>query len=96
MNGGLKTVTVRIEGRVQGVWFRDSTRKEAQRLGVTGWVRNKRDGSVEVVAEGGEEEVKKLAAWCHHGPPSASVIQVDKMEEPWKGEFDSFDIVFSG
>ena len=84
-----------IEGRVQGVWFRDSTRREAQKLGVTGWVRNRRDGSVEVVAEGREEQVKRLAAWCHHGPPSASVRQVDEKEESWRGEFDSFDIVFS-
>lgn len=85
-----------IKGRVQGVWFRDSTRKKAQKLGLTGWVRNKRDGSVEVVAEGGEEQVKELAAWCRHGPPSAGVVQVDEKEEPWQGEFDSFDIVFSG
>jgi acylphosphatase len=83
-----------IEGRVQGVWFRDSTRREAQKLGVTGWVRNRRDGSVEVVAEGKEEEVKRLAAWCRHGPPSAGVRQVDEKEESWHGEFDSFEIVF--
>ena len=84
-----------IEGRVQGVWFRDSTRQEAQKLGITGWVRNKRDGSVEAVIEGMEEQVKKLVAWCHHGPPSASVRHVVENAEPWRGEFDSFEIVFS-
>jgi len=58
-----------IEGRVQGVWFRESTRREAERLGVRGWVRNRREGSVEVVAEGPEESVRKLVDWCHHGLP---------------------------
>lgn len=84
-----------IEGRVQGVWFRDSTRREAGRLGVCGWVRNRPDGSVEVLAEGREEGVRKLVAWCHRGPSGAAVTQVHESDEPWQGEFDSFDIVFS-
>ncbi len=83
-----------VEGRVQGVWFRDSTRREARSLGVYGWVRNRRDGSVEVVAEGPEGAVKRLVAWCHEGPPAASVSRVQEKEEAWTGEFDSFDIVF--
>ncbi len=83
-----------IEGRVQGVWFRDSTRSEAQALGVSGWVRNRRDGSVEAVAEGPEDQVKKLVSWCHQGPPRAKVSRVHETREEWKGEFDSFDIVF--
>jgi acylphosphatase len=84
-----------IEGRVQGVWFRDSTRHEAKALGVSGWVKNRRDGAVEVVAEGPEEKVRELVAWCRHGPPHAVVTGVREREEPWQGEFDSFDIVFS-
>ena len=84
-----------IEGRVQGVWFRDSTRREAGRLGLTGWVRNRADGTVEVLAEGPEERVRQLVAWCHHGPPHAGVSRVHETEEVWQGEFGAFDIVFS-
>jgi acylphosphatase len=83
-----------IEGRVQGVWFRDSTRSKALALGVSGWVGNRRDGSVEAIAEGPEDQVKKLVSWCHQGPPLAKVLRVHEIREEWKGEFDSFDIVF--
>jgi acylphosphatase len=84
-----------IEGRVQGVWFRESTRREAERLGVHGWVRNRRDGSVEVVAEGPEENVRNLITWCHHGPPSARVTRVRETPESFQGEFVSFEVVYS-
>jgi acylphosphatase len=83
-----------IEGRVQGVWFRDSTRREAVSLGVFGWVRNRPDGTVEVVAEGPEDKVGKLASWCNHGPPAAGVSHVHENREKWQGEFKFFDIVF--
>ncbi len=83
-----------IEGRVQGVWFRDSTRREAVSLGVFGWVRNRPDGTVEVLAEGPEDQVGKLTSWCNHGPPAASVSQVHESREKWQGEFKVFDIVF--
>jgi len=83
-----------IEGRVQGVWFRDSTRREAVGLGLTGWVKNRVDGGVEVVAEGPADRVNKLVAWCHHGPSYARVTDVYETREEWQGEFNSFDIVF--
>jgi acylphosphatase len=83
-----------IEGIVQGVWFRDSTRTKALTLGVCGWVRNRPEGSVEVLAEGPEDRVKKLVAWCHHGPPDADVSRVSETREQWRGEFDAFEIVF--
>ena len=83
-----------IKGRVQGVWFRDSTRKEALRLGVTGWVKNRSDGHVEMLAEGPEERVKELVAWCHHGPSNAIVSAVDETAEAWQGVYDSFEIVY--
>jgi len=82
-----------ISGRVQGVWFRDSTRGKARELGVHGWVRNRHDGDVEVLAEGPEEKVSQLIAWCHHGPPHAGVTLVKEIPEEWQGEFDSFNIV---
>jgi acylphosphatase len=84
-----------IEGRVQGVWFRESTRREAERLGVRGWVRNRREGTVEVIAEGPIENVRKLVEWCHHGPPSAQVIRVNETGERFQGEYGSFDVVYS-
>jgi acylphosphatase len=88
-------VRLMIEGRVQGVWFRESTRQEAERFGVHGWVRNRREGTVEVVAEGPEENVRKLVAWCHHGPPAARVARVHETAEIFQGEFISFDVVYS-
>lgn len=87
-------VHVIIKGRVQGVWFRDSTRREAIALGVTGWVKNLPGSAVEVVAEGPEGRVEKLVSWCHKGSDTAKVSHVEKTREKWKGEFDSFNIVF--
>jgi acylphosphatase len=84
-----------IVGRVQGVWFRESTRREASRLGVVGWVKNRPDGKVEVLAEGPEDAVRNLVTWCHQGPPTARVNRVLETEEAWRGEFTSFDIVYS-
>jgi len=83
-----------IEGRVQGVWFRESTRRKALSLGVYGWVRNLPDGTVEVVAEGDEDRVEELVKWCHKGPPAAEVINVIKKEEEYLGEFNDFDVVY--
>jgi acylphosphatase len=75
-----------VSGRVQGVFFRDSCRAEARRLGVHGWVRNRPDGTVEVVAEGARGPVGELAAWCHHGPPRAIVTNVAISDEEPAGE----------
>jgi len=83
-----------IEGRVQGVWFRESTRKEAVSLGVYGWVKNRPDGTVEALIEGPEDKVKKLVQWCRKGPPHAQVTQAHETQEEWEGEFSSFDVVF--
>ena len=69
-------------GRVQGVWFRDSTQERARARGVDGWVRNQRDGSVEAVFEGSPEAVEALVTWCREGPRSARVDALDVTEEP--------------
>lgn len=71
-----------VHGRVQGVWFRDSMRREAERLGVSGWVRNLPDGSVEAALEGDESAVERMIAWCDHGPPGARVLRVEMRSEP--------------
>ena len=83
-----------VEGRVQGVFFRAETREAASRFGVTGWVRNLYDGRVEAVFEGGEEEVERSVAWCHHGPPHASVTHVEVSREPYTGKFPTFSISY--
>ena len=83
-----------VEGRVQGVWYRDSTRRKAHELGLTGWVKNMRDGNVEIVIEGAEESIAELKKWCYDGPPNAVVTGIKETIEEFKGEFSSFDIVF--
>lgn len=76
---------VEVRGRVQGVFFRDTCREQARLLGVTGWIRNCWDGSVEAAFEGPEEGVARMVAWCHHGPPRAAVESVDVHDEPPEG-----------
>ncbi len=85
-----------VAGRVQMVFFRYSTCQEAQKLGVTGWVTNRPDGNVELVAEGTKEAVDALIEWCRTGPPNARVTSVEVSEESHTGEFDCFDTKYSG
>lgn len=85
-------IRARVEGRVQMVFYRYSTCEEAARLGVTGWVMNRRDGSVELVAEGPPDAVGALIKWCHRGPSGANVKNITTEEEPYTGEFSSFDV----
>jgi acylphosphatase len=66
----------RVEGRVQGVWFRESTRQQADRLGIRGYAINCPDGSVEVLACGEVDALNRLAEWLRHGPPTAQVRSV--------------------
>ena len=87
-------VRLRVEGYVQGVFFRASTREKAQELGVSGWVRNRWDGAVEVLAEGEKSQVAVLIRWCHKGPPGANVTHVSVEEELYQGEFTGFNILY--
>jgi acylphosphatase len=76
---------VLVKGRVQGVWFRDSCRSEAERRGVAGWVRNLSDGRVEAAFEGDDEMVEAMVEWCREGPPRAVVTAVEVVDEPVEG-----------
>ena len=80
-----------IHGRVQGVFFRQSTVDMARSLTLTGWVMNCPDGTVSVVLEGEPGAVKKAVEWCHHGPPAARVRHVEVAWHKARGEFDCFD-----
>ena len=75
-----------VHGRVQGVFFRDSSQTIAQELGVGGWVRNLSDGTVELVAEGRRRDVDSLVEWCRQGPPRAHVSRIDVTAEAPAGE----------
>ena len=81
-----------VEGTVQGVWFRESARREAEALGVTGWVRNLPDGRVEAVFEGTAAGVEAMVAWCRKGPANAKVERVQAWAEPPTSEFSSFAV----
>lgn len=87
-----KRAHVFVSGRVQGVCFRAATREEACRLGLTGWVKNCRDGRVEAVFEGVEENVDNAVEWCKSGPSGAEVTHVTVKELQATGEFISFTI----
>lgn len=88
-----KRIHLVVRGRVQGVYFRASAEREARQLGLTGWVKNRPDGAVELVAEGEEDQVKDFLTWAQHGPSTA---RVDKVETRWRsytGEYPEFQIL---
>ncbi len=89
----LKQVQIRVRGRVQGVFFRASTQREAKRLGLTGWVKNRPDKSIEMLAEGEEGGIKDLIAWAQTGPSAARVDNVDVRWRSFVGEYYDFRIV---
>jgi acylphosphatase len=74
-----------VRGSVQGVFFRDSCRREASSRGVAGWVTNRRDGAVEAVFEGEPDAVTAMVEWCSHGPRGADVSSVDESTEEPEG-----------
>jgi acylphosphatase len=81
-----------VRGRVQGVFYRSTALERARDLGLNGWVRNRVDGSVELVAEGEATSIAALRAWSTKGPPGAVVRAVEEIEEIETGEFTSFGV----
>lgn len=89
----MRRVEIHVRGLVQGVFFRDSARTEARRLGVTGWVRNRPDGRVELHARGEESAVAALIDWCRVGPPHAHVSGLEVTDlSPDESDADGFEI----
>lgn len=82
-----------VRGKVQGVFFRSATQREAKRLGLTGWVKNLPDGSVEVTVEGEEDSLKEFQTWVQRGPSAARVDRVDTRWRGYTGEYVDFRIV---
>ena len=90
-----KRVVTRVAGMVQGVYFRDYAQKEARSLDLSGWVRNRPDGTVEVVLEGEAEKVERMLAWLHSGSPQAEVTEVQVTEEQPLGDKTAFAIRYN-
>jgi len=90
----MKAFHATVEGRVQGVGFRYSALREARALGLRGWVRNTEEGSVEVWAEGNEEELERLLAWLQQGSGYASVSGLHWSREEPANSYSSFEIAF--
>jgi len=86
-----QTISIIVEGKVQGVFFRQSTAKKAIELGITGEVSNLPDGSVAIIATGTEEKLEELTAWCRQGPSKAIVTAIVKKELPLRS-FRDFSI----
>jgi acylphosphatase len=83
---------VHVSGKVQGVYYRATTRDEARERDVTGWVKNLDDGRVEAVFEGDEEAVQKMVEWCHEGSSAARVDDVEVERGEATDGFDGFEI----
>ena len=83
-----------IKGKVQGVFFRQALKVTAKKNNVTGWVRNLKDGRVEALLEGEDENVSALVEWCHGGSANARVEDIEIINENFKGEFSKFDVLY--
>jgi len=87
-------VHIFVKGKVQGVFFRQTTKTRAEKKNVTGWVRNLKDGRVEAILEGQDVDVSEVVEWSHRGPANAMVEDVQIINEKYKGEFSKFDILY--
>ncbi len=94
MSADNRRLAVKISGRVQGVWYRASTRDQAAAYGLTGWVKNLPDGRVEAVFEGPEESLKAMLKWCWQGPANARVEAIEEVWSEATGEFSAFTVAY--
>jgi len=87
----IKTFSIRISGKVQGVFFRASAKEKADELGIEGLVRNEKDGTVHIEAQGEEDAIEEFLHWCRQGPPRARVDRCEIAEQGHR-EFDGFEV----
>jgi acylphosphatase len=87
-------IKVIISGRVQGVFFRLNTKKKADELELSGWVKNTKDGKVEAIFEGDERYIYKMIEWCSKGPSNSKVTKVDIFKKKYVKEYDNFSIIY--
>jgi acylphosphatase len=83
-----------VSGRVQGVFYRENTKKKAEKYGILGWVKNLKDGKVEAVFEGEKGKIEKILKWAKRGPFFAKVENLEIITEDYKGEFNCFEIKY--
>ena len=88
----LKRIHIFVIGRVQGIFFRQSTRVIAIKNNVNGWVRNLDDGRVEIVAEGEKQNIDNLVNWCKTGPANSRVDEFELLDENYTDEFENFEV----
>jgi acylphosphatase len=90
----MRRAEILVRGLVQGVFYRYNTKRKADEFHLTGGVRNLRDGRVEIICEGTEENIGKLIEWCKRGPQGAVVEHVDVIWKEYTGEFKEFPILY--
>lgn len=88
----MKRLRIKVTGDVQGVFYRDNAKLEAEKLGLKGWAQNEPDGSVSMVIEGNEEAIESFLMWTKQGSPMAEVDNLETAEEPAKDEFNDFQV----
>jgi len=88
----MTTLSIKVIGKVQGVWFRASAQQKAQALGLEGWVKNEPDGSVLVLVQGSEDKLGSFSEWCHEGPEHARVDKVVSIEVKEELDSNGFEI----
>ena len=88
----MKRMHMLVKGTVQGVYYRYNTLIKAGEYHLTGWVRNRTDGSVEILCEGSEENINSMVQWCKTGPERACVREIETTWERYTGEFNAFEI----
>ena len=92
----MKRLHLKVHGQVHDVCYRANTQEKAKQIGLFGWVRNLADGTVEILAEGEEQSLKELLAWCYQGPKHATVANIEEVwEDVEKIEFNSFEIKYA-
>ncbi len=88
----MKTIHVIVEGRVQGVCFRDYTQQQARHLNLSGWIRNRRDGTVEAIFSGDDSDIRSILEWLRQGSPASRVEKVRSQDVTSEEDYSTFEV----